>query len=123
MRSVSYTHLDVYKRQVQAWFDPGQLANPRGPQFEDRSGRLLAHSEAGPLLYIDFSAAAGWGLQVVYICRYGQIVVDELSGDMRVAARQAEFRDLPTTRYGMPADVRQTTIAPADTVAPTMAVW
>lgn len=114
---------DSQVSSVQAWFDPGQLANPRGPQFEDRSGRLLAHSEAGPSLYIDFSAAAGWGLQVVYICRYGQIVVDELSGDMRVAARQAEFRDLPTTRYGMPADVRQTTIAPADTVAPTMAVW
>ena len=58
---------DSQVSSVQAWFDPGQLANPRGPQFEDRSGRLLAHSEAGPSLYIDFSAAAGWGLQVVYI--------------------------------------------------------
>lgn len=110
-------------QSVQAWFEPGQLANPRGAQFEDRSGRLLARSSAGPSMYIDFSVAAGWGLQVVYICRHGQIVVDELSGDMRVAARQAEFRALPTTRYGMPANVRQLTIEPADTVVPTMEVW
>ena len=55
--------------------------------------------------------------------QHGQIVVDELNGDMRVAARQAEFRDLPTTRYGMPADIQQLTIEPADTIVPTMAVW
>lgn len=108
---------------VQAWFEDCQLANPRGAQFEDRSGRLLARSEGGPSMYIDFSAASGWGLQVVYISRHGQIVVDELSGDMRVAARQAEFHDLPTTRYGMPANVQQLTIEPADTVVPTMDVW
>jgi predicted dehydrogenase len=110
-------------QSVQAWFEPGQLANPRGPQFEDRSGRLLARSLAGPSMYIDFSAAAGWGLQVVYTCRHGQIVVDELSGEIRVAARQPEFRDLPTTRYGMPANVRQFAIEPADTIVPTMEVW
>ena len=108
---------------VQAWFEDEHMTNPRGIQFADRSGRLLARSEAGPSLYIDFSCASGWGLQVVYICRQGQIVVDELNGDMRVAARQAEFRNLPTTRYGMPADVQQLSIEPADTVVPTMAVW
>ena len=109
--------------RVQAWFEEGNLANPRGAEFEDRSGRLLARAETGPAMYIDFSSASGWGLQVIYICRHGQIVVDELNGDMRVAARQAEFRDLPTTRYGMPADVQQLSIEPADTVVPTMAVW
>jgi|GEM_PF-576185 len=114
---------DTSVRSVQAWFEDGQLANPRGAQFEDRSGRILAHSETGPSMYIDFSAASGWGLQVIYICRYGQIVVDELNGDMRVAARQAEFRDLPTTRYGMPANVQQLIIEPTDTVVPTMDVW
>lgn len=110
-------------QSVQAWFEPGQLENPRGPQFEDRSGRLLACSSAGPSMYIDFSAAAGWGLQVVYICRHGQIVVDELSGEIRVASRQPEFRELPTTRYGMPVNVRQFVIEPADTIVPTMEVW
>lgn len=108
---------------VQAWFDEKTLANPRGAQFQDRSGRLLARSAAGPTMYIDFSADAGWGLQVVYICRYGQIFVDELSGDMRVAARKPDFRDQPTSRYGLPVDVHLEAIEPADTVVPTMKVW
>mgnify|MGYP000872336316 CR=1 FL=1 len=108
---------------VQAWFEEKTLANPRGAQFQDRSGRLLARSAAGPAMYIDFSADAGWGLQVVYICRYGQIVVDELSGDVRVAARKPEFRDQPTSRYGLPVDVHLEAVEPADTVVPTMKVW
>ena len=74
-------------------------------------------------MYIDFSAAAGWGLQVTYICRHGQITVDELHGHMRVAAREEAHRALPSTRYGMPAVVSEQQITPADTVAPTQAVW
>ncbi len=108
---------------VQAWFEDTQLSNPRGSNFEDRSGRLLARSAKGPSMFVDFSAQAGWGLQVIYICRHGQIIVDELNGDMRIAARQAQYRELPTSRYGMPADIRNEQIEAADTVVPTMAVW
>lgn len=109
--------------QVQARFETEALANPRGPLFDDRSGRLLAINGAGQGLYIDFSAQAGWGLQVVYICRNGQVVVDELNGEMRVAARKAEYRQLPTSRYGMPVDIRREAIPPAETIESTMAVW
>jgi predicted dehydrogenase len=110
-------------QELQAWLEVEQIANPRGPQFEDRSGRLLARSASGRTMFVDFSANAGWGLQVVYICKYGQIIVDELNGEMIVKSRQAEFRELPTTRYGMPVDIERLQIEPADTVAPTMAVW
>lgn len=108
---------------VSARLESDPLTNPRGPQFDDRSGRLMANTKQGQGLYIDFSAEAGWGLQVVYICRNGQIVVDELNGDIRVAARQAEFRELPTSRYGMPVDIRHETIPPTENVDSTMAVW
>jgi predicted dehydrogenase len=108
---------------VQAWFEDTHLVNPRGANFEDRSGRLLARSEKGPSMFIDFSAQAGWGLQVIYICRHGQIIVDELNGLMRIATRQKQFRELPTSRYGMPVDIRNEMLKPADTVVPTMAVW
>lgn len=108
---------------VNAWFEDARLANPRGAQFEDRSGRILAHSQGGSSLYLDFSVNAGNGINVVYICRYGQIVVDELNGTMRVVARKSEFRDFPTTRYGMPSDIHTKSIAPADVVGPTKALW
>lgn len=108
---------------VAAQFEPEPLTNPRGPEFDDRSGRLMAVGAGGEGLYIDFSAHSGWGLQVVYVCRNGQIVVDELNGEVRVAARQTPFRDLPTTRYAMPVNIRVETIPPAETVESTKAVW
>ena len=110
-------------RSIRAWLEADQLSNPRGPQFEDHSGRLLAQGSGDATMYVDFSARAGHGLQIVFICRQGQIVLDELSGDMRVTARKPEFRDLPTARYGMPADARVELLEPTNAVSPTMGVW
>lgn len=109
--------------KLRAWFEDSELENPRGPQFKDCSGRLLAQNNQGVSIYMDFSAAAGHGLQLIFICRNGQIVVDELSGFIRVSARQEEFRNLPTTRYGMPENVQSFTIGPKDVVTSTMDVW
>ncbi len=110
-------------RSVQAWFDDERVPNPRGPQFEDRAGQLRVISDNGVPMYIDCSARSGHGLQVVYICRLGQIFIDELSGFMRIVRRADPYRDLPTTRYGMPAVESIEHIQPADIVAPTKAVW
>lgn len=110
-------------QSVQAWLEPQPLASPRGSEFDDRSGRLLSWSASGVPMYADFSAASGHGLQCTYICRLGQITVDELRGEMRVMARSAEHRALPTTRYGMPADYSMHAIEPVDVVVPTMQVW
>jgi predicted dehydrogenase len=108
---------------VQAWLDAELVPNPRGPQFEDRAGRLRVVGVDGRSMYFDCSAGAGHGVQVIYQCRYGQLYVDELSGYLRSVRRQDEFRALPTTRYGMPGveDIRR--IPPADVLGPTRAVW
>jgi predicted dehydrogenase len=108
---------------VQAWLDEERVPNPRGAQFEDRAGKLRIIGKRGTSMYLDCSAAAGHGLQVVYLCRYGQIFVDELSGFVRVTRREDQYRELPTTRYGMPAVEAITHIEPADVIAPTRAVW
>lgn len=115
--------VDEPAQTVQAWLEPSQLANPRGPQFDDRSGRVLVRSAGEVTMFMDLSARAGWGIQVIYTCRHGQIVVDELNGEMRVASRKPEYRDLPTTRYGMPVNIHTSRITPADSVGPTMEVW
>lgn len=107
-------------KSVQAWLDSTRLANPRGAEFEDHSGRLLARNAAGQIMFLDFSVEAGSGMHVIYTCRLGQIVVDELNGVMRVIARKAEHRELPTTRYGSPTEDRVEKIRPADVVGPTV---
>lgn len=108
---------------VQAWFDPGILPNPRGPEFEDRSGQVRAQNAAGQSMYIDTSGNAGHGLQVTYVCRNGQILADELAGWAQFTRREDEYRELPTSRYGMPAVTGRFTFSPADVMAPTRAVW
>ncbi len=108
---------------VNFWADVAKVPNPRGNQYEDRSGQLRALSRSGIRMYMDIGGDQGHGIQVVYGCRYGQILVDELAGFMRYTARNDEFRELPTTRYGMPSAVQVRQIAPADAIAPTQSVW
>lgn len=108
---------------VHFWADEAKVPNPRGSQYEDRSGQLRAISRSGIRLYMDISGDQGHGIQVVYGCRYGQILVDELAGFMRYTSRAEGFRELPTTRYGMPSATQVRQIAPADAIAPTQSVW
>lgn len=108
---------------VNFWADAEKVPNPRGAQYEDRSGQLRAVTRSGVRLYMEIGGDQGHGIQVVYGCRHGQIFVDELAGMVRTIHRKAEFRELPTTRYGMPADEVSRQIAPADVIAPTEAVW
>lgn len=108
---------------VQAWLDDERVPNPRGPQFQDRGGKVRVTGSDGVSMWIDCSVAAGHGLSVIYICRFGQIFVDELSGFMRISRRQDQYRELPTTRYGMPAVEKIQQISPADVIAPTRALW
>jgi hypothetical protein len=49
--------------------------------------------------------------------------VDELAGHVRFIHRKEEFRNLPTTRYGMPANESFMSIAPADVIGPTQKMW
>jgi len=110
-------------RSVEAWLDDERVPNPRGAQFEDRGGSVRVTGVRGTSMYLDCSTHAGHGLHVIYICKYGQIFVDELSGFMRIVRREDAYRTLPTTRYGMPAIEYTRQIAPADVVAPTRSLW
>lgn len=109
--------------EVSCWMDSARVPNPRGAQYEDRSGQLRALSPSGIRLYMEIGGDLGHGIQVVYSCRLGQILVDELSGHLRYFHRKPEFAELPTTRYGMPAVTEMREIAPADVIKPTEAVW
>jgi predicted dehydrogenase len=108
--------------EVMAWFDPGKVANPRGEKFEDRAGSLRVTTASGKRLYIEIGAEQGHGLEVIYAGRNGLISVSELIGSMTAAVRQPEYRALPTTRYGMPADLTQHTIAPVEVIDSTALV-
>jgi predicted dehydrogenase len=109
--------------RINAWLEDKDLPNPRGPNFKDRSGRLLAQNDQGISMYIDFSASAGHGLQIIYNCANGKIFVDELSGKIMTSYRQQQYRELPTSRYGMPENTTSTIVDSSDLAASTVGVW
>ena len=108
--------------EVTAWFDPDVVANPRGPQFEDRAGSIRVTTASGKRLYLEIGSDQGHGLEVIYAGRNGMISVSELTGDMTASVRQSQYRELPTTRYGMPADNKHETISPAELIDSTALV-
>jgi predicted dehydrogenase len=108
--------------EVTAWLGSEKVPNPRGPQFEDHGGAMRVTTKSGKRFYLECSTDQGHGMRVIYASRYGQIFVDELTGSLHSSVRQAEYRDLPTTRYGMPAVHETVSIAPADATTPSKAV-
>lgn len=108
--------------EVTAWFSPGVVPNPRGAQFEERAGSIRAVTASGKRLYVDVGADQGHGVRVVYACRTGMISVNELTGELTLSAREAQYRDMPTTRYGMPATNEQRVIRPVEVIDTSAAV-
>lgn len=108
--------------EVSAWFSPGVVANPRGIQFEDRAGSIRVLTASGKRLYLEIGSDQGHGVLVTYAGRNGLIMVNELSGEMISTVREPQYRDLPTTRYGMPADSAREVIAAAEVIDSTAQV-
>jgi len=108
--------------EVTAWFSSDKVPNPRGPQFEDRAGSLRITTASGKRLYMEAGSDQGNGCKVIYAARYGQIMIEELTGIMTLVSREEQYRNLPTTRYGMPSVRSEQTIKPADAIAPSRAV-
>ena len=102
--------------EVTAWFSDEFVPNPRGIQFEDKAGSIRVTTKSGKRLYMEIGADQGHGVQVNYFSRNGYISIDELNGEMRSVLREEEFRQLPTTRYGMPAEVRNTKLKAAEVI-------
>lgn len=108
--------------EVTAWFSPGVVPNPRGVQFQDRAGCIRAVTANGKRLYMDIGADQGHGVRAIYACRNGVITVNELTGELLSSVREEPYRDLPTTRYGMPAANSQRAIRPAEVIDTSAAV-
>lgn len=108
-------------QSVTAWFSPGVLPNPRGPQFEDCAGAVHVTTASGKRLHLDIGANQGHGLISLYNCRYGQVMVDEIEGVLSWNVRQPEYRDRPTGQYLNPSQRGSRTIQAAEATAPSRA--
>jgi predicted dehydrogenase len=107
---------------VTAWLSESEMPNPRGPQFEDRSGAIRIETKNGRRFYMEAGPDQGHGILVTYGAVHGQLVLDLLQGSVQVTRRSEADRTLPSTRYGT-ASVRTChQYIPADPVSGTKAV-
>ncbi len=109
-------------KAVTAWFAKSDLPNPRGPHFRDQAGEARLISTSGQRLLLNCGVDQGHGMTVVYATSYGHLFVDELNGYCHGAYRKEKYRDLPSTRYGMPVEEDRITFDPADNIHPTSRV-
>jgi len=108
--------------EVAARLVPQSGSNPRGALFRDAAGFIRLTTASGRRMTLECGDDLGHGCQAIYAARHGFVYVDELAGRIRSSVRRSEHRDLPTTRYGMPAEINEGEIAPADALLPTRAV-
>jgi predicted dehydrogenase len=108
--------------EVTAWFSPGIVANPRGPQYEDRAGSIRAVTATGKRLYMEIGSDQGHGSRITFAGPYGQLVIDDMTGMMYSVIREEAHRALPTTRYGAPAVEKTWVTRPAEVIGPSVAV-
>jgi len=113
---------DDYPEEVNAWFSHEFVPNPRGLQFQDRAGSIRAVTATGKRLYMDIGSDQGHGVRVIYGGRNGSITVNELSGELLSEVREEQYRELPTTRYGMPSVGTKLNIQPPELFDSTAAV-
>lgn len=113
---------DERPASVTAWLEERGAADPRGPDFEDRAGAVRVVTPSGKRLYLEIGADQGHGIKVIYAGPCGQLVVDELTGTMRLSVRDAQHRRLPTVRYAMAAGERVLQVEPTETIQSTRRV-
>lgn len=114
---------DEAPETVTAWFDDGDVPNPRGQEFKDKAGIVVLRTASGKTCILNSRETQGHGLWVTYAGRYGQIMVDELAGRLYAVSRvNPDDRSLPTTRYGQPAESRTLDIQPVDIIESTQSV-
>jgi predicted dehydrogenase len=108
---------------VSARFSAETVPNPRGAQFVDRAGTVRLETASGKRFYLDASADQGHGMIAIYAGRHGRLTIDELTGRAHLVMRRPEHRAMSTIRYGMPWEEEEFSIAPADAVEPSRAVF
>ena len=101
---------DSFSNSVKADLETESEYSPRGNIFKESSGFVNIRSNKNQLMTINCSNKNFYGMHVTYVCKFGLINVDELSGKLNASYRKKEFRDLPSYRYGMPADFIEETI-------------
>ena len=89
-------------KSIQALLMDNDISNPRGREFKDRGGSVLALSADGQRLYMEIGTDQGHGCKIIYGCVHGQVIVDEHALTLQADCREEQYRFEPTTKTSLP---------------------
>ena len=108
--------------KVWAWLDEESRPNPRGPEFFDQSGQILAINDSGQRIFIDIGADLGHQIICTYNFEFGKITVNELNGIATLNSKAHPIESTSTEMYGQ-KDIQQiVSLKPSENLAPTVAL-
>tara|TARA_B110000881_G_C18593143_1_gene529433 strand:- start:1735 stop:2757 length:1023 start_codon:yes stop_codon:yes gene_type:complete len=87
--------------EVSGNFDNKILSNPRGKQFKDNSGQILAKTKSNQLLYLNLSCFQGHGINIIYAFKNGNIVVNR-KGLININIRKKKYFNYPMNLFNLP---------------------
>jgi predicted dehydrogenase len=108
--------------RVWAWLDKELKPNPRGPEFFDQSGQMLAKNDSGQRIFLDIGSDIGHQIICTYNFEYGKITINELNGIATINSREKPDKTISTGMYGQKDDEQIISLKPAETLAPTVAL-
>ena len=108
--------------KVWAWLDKELRPNPRGPEFFDQSGQILAMNDSGQRMFLDIGADLGHQIISTYNFEFGKITVNELNGIATINSKVHPIKSNSTEIYGQ-RDIQQIiSLKPSENLAPTVAL-
>jgi len=118
-----YDMVKPHSMTVQAWLDKESVPSPRGAQYADISGSFRVETDNNKVLNVQSINKMGHGAILVYGFTYGQIIYDRLSENITVIKRKPDYKDEPTTRYGLESLNETTQDVKHDIISEAVALW
>jgi predicted dehydrogenase len=97
--------------------------NPRGTQFYDPGGYLIAETISGKRATFSFGVSHGHGLFTTLMGDWGSIYSNDITGEISAYWRSDENRNLPSTRYATDGGSRLIKVEIEDAICLTSALW
>ena len=87
--------------KVSSYLERKKTRNPRGKQFRDSSGQIIAKNKKNQTLYINLSCYQGHGTNITYSFKNGNILVNK-NGLLNVNIREKKYFNYPLNLHGLP---------------------
>ena len=87
--------------EVSGNLDNKILPNPRGKQFKDNSGQIIAKTKNNQVLYLNMSCFQGHGVNIIYTFKNGNIVVNR-KGLININIRKKKYFNYPLNLFNLP---------------------